>query len=208
MNAQKIHLKVCGMREASNIAALAELHPDFIGFIFHEISPRYCDRLPEVTIPENIAKTGVFVNKSTEYIRLKKETFRLDYIQLHGVESPEFCKEISRTVAPVIKAFNLHAEFDFDRLKAYESCCDYFLFDASGPQAGGNGITFNWELLKNYTGKVPFLLSGGIDETMARAIKEIDHPAFYGVDINSRFETKPGIKNIHKIKRFKHELQS
>ena len=208
MNPTKIHLKVCGMRDADNITALAKLQPDFIGFIFHEVSPRYCEKVPETAIPESIRKTGVFVNKPIEYIALKKADFQLDYIQLHGSESPEFCRKVSRTVAPVIKAFNLHSGFDFARLKAYVPFCDFFLFDASGPKAGGNSIAFDWELLKLYEGETPFLLSGGIDETMAGEIKKINHPAFYGVDINSRFEIRPGLKDINKIKRFKHALQS
>lgn len=204
----KIHLKVCGMRDPENIADLVELEPDFIGFIFHEISPRYCEKVPEVFIPESIRKTGIFVNKPKDYILRKKEDFQLDYIQLHGAETPEFCQKIQQEAGPVIKAFNLNDNFDFNRLEAYSSCCDFFLFDASGSHAGGNGITFDWEILNNYYGTTPFLLSGGIDENMVEAIRNISHPAFYGVDINSRFEISPGIKNIPKIKRFKHELSS
>jgi len=196
------------MRDPENIAALVALEPDFIGFIFHEPSPRYCENQPATVIPKTIGKTGVFVNKPEDYILRKKEDFELDYIQLHGSESPEFCEKIRQSAGPVIKAFNLHNDFDFRGLKTYESCCDFFLFDASGPRAGGNGITFNWEILKNYHGTTPFLLSGGIDENMAGIIKNINLPVFYGVDINSRFEKSPGIKNINKIKRFKHELQS
>ena len=208
MHPTKIHLKVCGMRDAENITALAKLQPDFIGFIFHETSPRYCEKIPKTDIPGNIAKTGVFVNKPLAYISLKKADFQLDYIQLHGSENPEFCREVSRAMAPVIKAFNLHPGFDFSRLKAYAPFCDFFLFDASGPKAGGNGIAFDWELLKLYEGETPFLLSGGIDETRVAEIKKINHPAFYGVDINSRFEIGPGLKDIDKIKRFKHAIQS
>ncbi len=204
----KIHLKVCGMRDPGNIAALIALDPDFIGFIFHELSPRYCQRPLETTIPKSIGKTGVFFNKQEDYILQKSEYFQLDYIQLHGLESPEFCQKIRQSAAPVIKAFSINDNFDFNRLEAYASSCDFFLFDASGPKAGGNGITFNWELLKKYHGTTPFLLSGGIDENMAVIIKQINHPAFYGVDINSRFEIRPAIKDINKIKHFKHELQS
>jgi len=204
----KIHLKVCGMRDPENIAELVELEPDFIGFIFHEPSPRYCNRPPEIVISKTIGKTGVFVNKPEDYILRKKEDFQLDYIQLHGSETPEFCQKIQQVAGPVIKAFNLNDNFDFNRLEAYTSCCDFFLFDASGPNVGGNGITFDWKLLEKYHGTTPFLLSGGIDENMAVTIKQIDHPAFYGVDINSRFEIRTATKDINKIKNFKHELQS
>ena len=107
----------------------------------------------------------------------------------------------------VIKAFNISKEFDFNQLVSYEPSCDYFLFDAFGKNAGGNGITFNWELLNNYKGAVPFLVSGGINETMVNNIKEIHHPQFVGVDVNSGFELEPALKNIEKIKLFKDELQ-
>ncbi len=196
------------MCDAANIAALTQLHPDFIGFIFHEVSPRYCSTIPEIKIPETIIKTGVFVNKPTEYIELKKNTFGLNLIQLHGDETPGFCQQIHKTVAPVMKAFRVNETFDFEITKAYAPFCRYFLFDASGPLAGGNGIPFSWEILEKYKGNTPFLLSGGINNTMAGKLRAFGHPAFYGIDINSRFETSPGIKNIQQIKQFQHELLS
>ena len=204
----ELKLKVCGMCNAQNIARLAELEPDFIGFIFHELSPRYCLTVPDVKIPEKIAKVGVFVNKSTDYILQKKEEFGLTMAQLHGQESPEFCRKIEQNGLPVIKACNITPDFDFEKLKAYETACSLFLFDAAGKNAGGNGIVFNWDLLQNYHGEKAFLLSGGITPALAEKISNFSHPSLYGIDINSGFETKPGIKNIAKIKAFKNELSA
>ena len=201
-----LKLKVCGMRNSANINELIEVQPDFIGFIFHEKSPRNVSDNIIIPTSDNIHRVGVFVNKSVEFIKEKKEQYKLDYIQLHGSESPEFCNEIKNIGAGIIKAFNISEDFNFSNLKDYESHCDYFLFDAFGRNAGGNGITFNWDLLNNYQGKIPFLLSGGIDETMADSIKKNKHPQFTGIDINSGFETEPALKNIEKIKTFKNEL--
>ncbi|MBE0649513.1 MAG: phosphoribosylanthranilate isomerase [Bacteroidales bacterium] len=205
---RELKFKVCGMCDEQNIARLVELEPDFIGFIFHELSPRFCLRLPEVVIPEKITKVGVFVNKSIDYILLRSDEFELNMVQLHGQESPEFCSKIEGNGLPVIKAFNITPDFDFGKLKDYESSCTLFLFDAAGKNAGGNGTVFNWDLLQNYHGEKPFLLSGGITPALAKEIKNFSHPLLYGIDINSGFEIKPGIKNIAKIKAFKNELSA
>lgn len=203
-----LQLKVCGMKDANNITELIQVQPGFIGFIFHEDSPRNVTELPITKIPYHIKKVGVFVNKDIDFILEKGKEFDLDYIQLHGNESPEFCSEVKSNRLKIIKAFNISGDFNFDQLQAYEPFCDYFLFDAFGKKAGGNGITFNWELLQNYKGKTPFLLSGGIDETMVNEIKKINHPQFTGIDVNSGFELKPALKNIEKIKQFSNGLRS
>ena len=134
--------------------------------------------------------------------------YQLNYIQLHGDESPLFCKKLNSANLNIIKAFNIHKAFNFLNLANYEPYCDYFLFDASGKNKGGNGVIFDWNLLASYTGSTPFLLSGGIDQLMAKKIKKINHPMLAGVDINSRFESSPAIKDINKIKAFNNELQS
>lgn len=203
-----LKLKVCGMRDEVNLNALIELKPDFIGYIFHEKSSRNVTDLIATTVPEYISKVGVFVNKPTEFIDEKITNYSLDYIQLHGIESPKFCSELKDKGVKIIKAFNVSDNFDFTTLKSYEPFCDYFLFDAFGKQAGGNGIVFNWDLLQNYNGNTPFLLSGGIDKTMVGIIKNFNHSKFIGIDINSGFETAPAMKNIKNIKAFKHELYS
>jgi len=207
-------LKVCGMRDTANITELIKLQPDFMGIIFHEKSPRNVLEIPSVEIPSSIKKVGVFVDKDIPNIIEKVKDFKLDGIQLHGSESPNFIKELLNNSlleeglreVSLIKAFNISEDFNFEQLQAYEPFCDYFLFDAFGKKAGGNGITFNWELLQKYNGQTPFLLSGGINGDMASKLKQIDHPKFVGVDINSGFEIKPALKDIDKIKKFKKEL--
>ena len=152
-------LKVCGMRDKNNISDLIEIQPDFIGLIFHEKSPRNVEIHTKTSIPSDIGTVGVFVNETEGFVLDKINEFDLKYIQLHGSESPHFCKNIKRLNRKVIKAFNIHPEFDFSELEEYEPYSDYFLFDAFGKQAGGNGVTFNWDLLTKYEGKTPFLLS-------------------------------------------------
>ena len=150
-----------------------------------------------------------------DFILKKAHEFNLDAVQLHGKETPEFCSELISPLErglrgvsfKIIKAFNISDAFDFKQLNAYEACCDYFLFDAFGKKAGGNGITFNWDLLSKYNGKTPFLLSGGIDETMVSEIKKINHPQFIGIDINSGFEIEPALKDVEKIKEFNKMLR-
>lgn len=199
-------LKICGMREAQNITDLIKIEPDFIGFIFHEKSPRNVVSKIQITIPKSINRVGVFVNQNQNFIEQKFEEFDLNFIQLHGTESPEFCQKMQNAGFKIIKAFNIHADFDFKILKKYVPHCDYFLFDAFGKNAGGNGIVFNWNLLENYHEKKPFLLSGGIDETMTEQIKGFKHEFFAGIDINSKFEISPAFKNIEKIKQFKNDF--
>lgn len=203
-----LKLKVCGMRDSENINALSKVQPDFIGFIFHEKSSRNVSVAVLTNTPENIARVGVFVNESEKFITCKIKQYHLDYIQLHGTESPEFCAKIKNLGVGIIKAFNISENFDFSCLSNYEQQCDYLLFDAYGKQAGGNGITFNWDLLTKYEGKTPFLLSGGIDETMVDEIKNITHPHFKGIDINSGFELEAGLKNIDKIKCFSRSIRN
>lgn len=202
-----LQLKVCGMRDSKNITKLIKLQPDFMGFVFHKKSPRNVGEKLGIDIPKTINKVGVFVDKEEAYIKDKARDFNLDVIQLHGNETPKECQKLRAQGFQIIKAFNISEDFDFQQLQAYEPYCDYFLFDAFGIHAGGNGITFNWELIQKYTGEIPFLLSGGIDETMAKEIKRINHPKFAGIDINSGFELEPALKDIDKIKGFKKELE-
>ena len=199
-------LKVCGMRDKNNISDLIEIQPDFIGLIFHEKSPRNVEIHTKTSIPSDIGTVGVFVNETEGFVLDKINEFDLKYIQLHGSESPHFCKNIKRLNRKVIKAFNIHPEFDFSEIEEYTPYCDYFLFDAFGKNAGGNGITFDWNLLDNYKGDTPFFLSGGIDAEMAENLRTINHPMYKGVDVNSKFEIEPGLKNIEKIKLFKEKL--
>jgi len=196
------------MRDAKNITELLKVDPDFIGFIFHESSPRNVREVPDVLISKNIKKVGVFVNKQDAFISDKVIDYRLDFIQLHGNETPAFCKNLYKKGYQIIKAFAISEKFDFAILKAYEPYCNLFLFDALGENAGGNGIVFNWKLIQKYNGKTPFLLSGGINKDMVSEIKRIKHPACIGIDVNSGFESEPAIKKSNEIKQFLDELRS
>ncbi len=150
-------LKVCGMRDENNLSDLIQLEPDFIGLIFHENSSRNVSVPVKMELPDNTIITGVFVDKDEAFIMRKNSEYGLKAIQLHGKESSVFCKKIKELDKKVIKAFNIHSEFDFSALDEYSPYCDYFLFDAFGKNAGGNGITFDWNLLNNYKGETPFL---------------------------------------------------
>lgn len=213
-------IKVCGMKEPENITQLLELPVDFIGFIFYEQSPRYAGN-PKFEswvnknkpLFEKVKKVGVFVNAEIERILNAVHDYELDFVQLHGNESPEYCRELKQyweisTLhhAKIIKAFAVDKEFDFQETKAYEGWCAYFLFDTKSPQHGGSGVAFDWSLLQQYTGITPFFLSGGISEDDIAAIRQLKVPALYGVDLNSRFETAPGVKDVEKLKDFMEQL--
>lgn len=200
-------LKVCGMQETENIAALASLQPDYMGFIFWEPSKRYCTTVP-TDIPKHIKKVGVFVDETTKQIKEKVKLFGLDAVQLHGDESPRQCAALLN-LCEVIKAFRIGPDFDFKTLTPYQDNCTYFLFDTQGPLPGGNGTAFDWKLLAGYTLDTPFFLSGGIGLGHVEAIAEIRkrNLPIHALDINSQFESKPGVKKIEKIEKFKQLVQ-
>ncbi|WP_298368058.1 phosphoribosylanthranilate isomerase [uncultured Lutibacter sp.] len=202
-------IKVCGMRDAENISELIKLEPDYIGFIFYSKSKRFVTNFPKIEIPSKIKKVGVFVNESIDEVIEIAEENKLEAIQLHGKESPEYVEELRVLLireVEIFKAFSLDENFDFTKTEAYQKVCDYLLFDTKGKDYGGNGVKFNWQVLDNYNGETPFLLSGGISKVDAEEIKKISHSAFAGVDINSGFEIKPALKNIANIKEFKQNL--
>lgn len=200
-------IKVCGMRSPDNIAQLSSLAPDYMGFIFWAPSKRFVsESTPSLT--ESIKKTGVFVDASEEYILNTIAKHQLQAVQLHGVESPDFCKKLKATGLEIIKAFSVGKRFEFSDLEAYESVCDYYLFDTKGDLPGGNGSRFDWSVLRQYPSSKPFFLSGGIgpeDQDAIAWIINLNLP-LYGVDINSKFEDQPALKNIEMIKQFKATL--
>lgn len=219
-------LKVCGMKYVDNIQQVAELQPDYLGFIFYERSKRNFEGIiPE--LPKSIKKTGVFVNEIPEILVSLVDEYNLQAIQLHGDESVAYIQQLkglfgerfeeltpkqkSKTKpVEIIKVFGIKDEFDFNVLEAYEEEVDFFLFDTKGKERGGNGVTFNWQVLNDYNSKKPFFLSGGIGVEEAEEVKSIlktDLPV-YALDVNSRFETKPGLKSIEKLKRFIKEVKS
>ena len=191
------------MRESENISGLLALKPDFIGFIFYDKSKRFVADFPQIEIPSTTKKVGVFANETIEEIIEKVNQHTLDFVQLHGNETQEYCSALSAKNIKIIKAFSVGENFDFNATLLFEKHVSLFLFDTKGKNYGGNGIKFNWDLLQNYTGKIPFLLSGGISINDAEEIKKFKHPAFLGIDINSGFELEPGLKNIKEIKEFK-----
>ncbi|MDY8134191.1 phosphoribosylanthranilate isomerase [Aquimarina sp. 2201CG5-10] len=208
-------LKVCGMKYQDNIEAVSALSPDYLGFIFYEKSSRnFESHIP--SIPSTIKKVGVFVDASLEFISEKVKQYNFRAIQLHGNESADFCKKLKELYPSdpnsgddnqieIWKVFSVKEEFDFDKLKPYEGIVDYFLFDTKGKEKGGNGYTFDWSLLNNYSSNTPFILSGGIGLDEIDKLKDIfetDLP-IYAIDVNSKFEIKPGLKNITEIEKFK-----
>ena len=200
-------LKVCGMREPNNIAALSDLQPDYMGFIFWAPSSRYVETTtPE--LPTAIKKTGVFVDASVDYIQSMVQQHDLQAVQLHGEETPNYCQLIQSFGVEVIKAFSVKNTFDFSTLETYENSCDFFLFDTKGSLPGGNGYTFDWSLLKEYPSKKPFFLSGGIGLENTQEIKELlnTNLPLFAIDVNSKFELAPGLKKIEALKQFKKEL--
>ena len=200
-------LKVCGMRSPNNIINLAKIMPDYMGFIFWENSKRFVSNsTPD--LGETVKKVGVFVNARLDYIQKCIEAHKLNAVQLHGNESPEQCGELGEIDVEDIKAFTVQKKFDFNKILVYESVCDYFLFDSKGELPGGNGLHFDWTVLKNYPSKKPFFLSGGIGPSDCVAIASIIklNLPLYAIDVNSKFETEPGFKNIQSIKDFKLKL--
>lgn len=194
-------VKVCGMKFPDNITAVAALQPDYMGFIFYPASPRYLET-PDVNalnhLPASTKKVAVFVNEDLENMREIIQQYQIDTVQLHGNESPEKCAALKPEVE-VIKAFGVDEAFDFNQLKEYADQVNYFLFDTKTAAHGGSGEVFNWQILKNYQLPVPFFISGGLSNENLSEILKLKHPYFYGVDLNSRFEIKPGLKDLEKL---------
>jgi len=213
------------MKYQDNINAVAALQPDYLGFIFYEKSARFFNGIiPELA--KNIKKTGVFVNASTEYIIENINKYDLQAVQLHGAETPEFCdilrqelvcllqrsRKVDSEYQPVeiIKVFPVKGEFDFSILEPYEDVCDYYLFDTKGKLPGGNGYTFNWEVLKEYPSTKPYFLSGGIGlaevDNILSFLRMNESKHCYAIDVNSKFEIEPGFKKEERLKEFIDQL--
>lgn len=191
------------MRDPQNIEELVKEKIDFIGFIFYPTSKRYVGsdfKLPN--IPDHIKKVGVFVNETIETVVALSYKYNLDFVQIHGDESATYCAELKKKKQNVIKAFGINNSFDFATLKAYKPFVDYFLFDTKSDSYGGTGKQFDWTLLKNYDNEIPFFLSGGISPQDVKTIKEIENINISALDLNSKFETAPGLKNIKEIRNF------
>ncbi|WP_303318427.1 phosphoribosylanthranilate isomerase [Flavivirga abyssicola] len=217
-------LKVCGMKYEDNIIQVANLQPDYLGFIFYKKSTRHFNsNIPE--LPESIKKVGVFVNESLEDVIEQINTHQLQAVQLHGKETPEYCdalrhhaelvsashkKNPKQVLVEIIKVFSIKDEFNFEVIKPYEDVCDYFLFDTKGKLPGGNGYTFDWDVLNQYPSTKPFFLSGGIGLEQIEDIKKFKQSKAskycYALDVNSKFEIEPGLKSIEKLKEFRNNV--
>ena len=227
-----LYFKICGMKY--NTAEVATLQPDYLGFIFYKKSPRNFEGIiPE--LPKSIKKVGVFVDEAIDVILQKVAKYELDAVQLHGNESTDYCNDLKRHYEKrsdevissketdchvltksvrtrndrsieIIKAFSIKDEFDFSQLQPYENLIDYFLFDTKGKLPGGNGYTFNWNVLKEYPSTKPYFLSGGIgleeEDNILSFLRRQESKYCYAIDINSKFEIKPGLKAIEKLEEF------
>lgn len=206
MNNKNINIKVCGMRDESNIRELVKIHPDYIGFIFYSKSERFVGENFDLKvldyIPESINKVGVFVKASKDYILEKLKIFKLNLIQLHGGESSEFCRDLSYKGIRIIKVFSINEEFNFNTINPFKAYCKYFLFDTECSTYGGSSMKYNWNILSKYDNEKPFFLSGGIGNKDTDLIKDLKNLNIHAVDINSRFEKEPGLKDISKIRKF------
>ncbi len=228
-------LKVCGMKYSDNIKKVAALQPEYLGFIFWEPSKRYFEgNIPEISA--NIKKVGVFVNAPLKEVISEVDKHNLHAVQLHGNESPEYCKELEvdflsfqgqsrkkkidetpskldqkSNRVEIIKVFSIRNGFDFKVLKPYEDVCDYFLFDTKGELPGGNGYRFDWRLLEKYPSKKPYFLSGGIGldekENIQSFLQGKESKYCYAIDVNSKFEIEPGLKNMEDLKEFIKNIQ-
>ncbi len=193
------------MRDAANIESLLELKPDYIGMIFYPKSSRYVNELPQVSFGDT-PKVGVFVNATSAEIKEKSEEFNLDLLQLHGNEPVDQVKELKAEGFQIMKVFSVMDELPLTHMKLYEPYVDYFLFDTKTPKYGGSGHKFDWDILKQYGLSKPFFLSGGIDLEDIEKIKSMQLEHLFGVDVNSRFEVAPALKDIEKIKALKAKL--
>ena len=199
MSPSRLIIKVCGMREEQNISDLEKLDIDWMGMIFWSGSKRYVSRPPS-RLPQRVKKVGVFVDASLDDIRQHVSDYQLDIIQLHGHETPAFLEALKPLT--LIKAFNIADASDLEKTKAYEGIADYFLFDTKGKIVGGNGEKFDWTVLTAYEGATPFLLSGGIGPDDVQKVKQFHHHKCIGIDLNSRFESAPGLKDIVQLQTF------
>ena len=221
-------IKVCGMRDAQNIREVSQLGVDMIGMVFYPKSPRYVEMqsshagiIPDY-VKEDIniksakspARVGVFVDDMVQNIVTRVVNYHLDYVQLHGNEPREMCENLRLTLDPdirpgikIIKAISVSDASDIQKYKEYVGAVDLFLFDTKCKTVGGSGQQFDWQVLEQYDGEVPFLLSGGIGPDDASRLHAFHHPKCIGIDLNSRFEIEPGVKDVEKLKGFLNEIQ-
>ena len=213
-------IKVCGMREAENIREVEQLSKelsivnsqlsiDLMGFIFWPKSSRYVSERPAY-LPTQCKRVGVFVDATIDEIGQKIEEYRLDFVQLHGHESPDYIRQLRSICGDsiaTVKAISVSSRNDIATYKDYEGLVDYFLFDTKAQLPGGSGQQFDWSVLADYVGETPFLLSGGIGPDDAKRVKAFNHPKCAGFDLNSKFEVVPAFKDINILRVFIKEIR-
>ena len=207
-----MNIKVCGITQLKQLQQLEGLNIDFAGLIFYKDSPRYmADKIDKEALKNSdfdLKKVGVFVNPEMIDVLDAIDEYGLDVVQLHGNESAEMCDDLSGEVE-VIKAFSVDAKSNIDEMIAeYDAVCDYYLFDTAGKDPGGNGEKFDWKILTKAKIEKPFFISGGISVDDIAALKKFKHPDFFGVDVNSRFEKEPGVKDMALVLQFKQGLKN
>lgn len=189
------------MKYRENIQAVERLEPDFMGFIFYEKSPRVVEKV-EADFNNKITKVGVFVEPDAEKIIAISQKNKLHWVQLHGEVSLQELQKIKSANITVIKAVGIGGKFDFQQLIVYEPVVDYFLFDTQSSSHGGTGVSFNWEILKQYNLSKPIFLAGGVGLDNLTALVELSRTIpIYAIDMNSRLEDAPAVKNIEKVKK-------
>ena len=204
-------VKVCGMREPENIEKVAQLGVDMMGFIFYPKSPRFASQsVARTAADKNVCRVGVFVNESVELISDKIQLFDLNAVQLHGNESRKLCELLHKQngLLKVIKAISVSTAGDIQKYKEYVGAVDYFLFDTKCKTVGGSGQQFDWQVLENYDGDVPFILSGGIGPEDVERTRNFHHPKCIGIDLNSKFEMEPGLKDVEMLKTFLENIEN
>lgn len=194
-------IKVCGMTEADNIRRVEQCGADWMGFICYPRSPRFVSGVPSY-LPRQARRIGVFVNAGYADILCRAVGLGLQGVQLHGAEPPELCSRLRAQGLTVVKAFALRRAADVEAVGAYAGACDYFLFDTPTAGYGGSGRAFDWSLLAHYRGTVPFLLSGGLHPGSLPALQAFAHPRWAGIDLNSGFELRPGLKDAGALATF------
>ncbi len=201
-------VKICGMREVENIRKVAEQGPDLMGFIFYVRSPRYVGEnfiMPDLS--ETIGRVGVFVNVPLYQVLGLAQQYGLEYVQLHGEETPALCAEIRSAGLKVLKAFGVDSTFDFEQTRAYEGVADFFLFDTKGENYGGHGKPFDWNCLLEYRGNTPFFVAGGVSNENIGELLKLAHPMLEGIDVNSRYEISPGVKDVERVREMFLEIK-
>lgn len=209
---RSLKIKVCGMAYPENVEEVCTLEPDYVGYIFFQGSRRYVGDRPDrsiFSIPgREIGKIGVFVNEAITTVKQIQSRYGLDLVQLHGTESPEYCRTLKNEGIPVIKALKPYPTLDDRHIHDFKDHVDYLLFDTPGQEHGGTGRKFDWNYLDGADVPLPFFLSGGIGPDDKDAVAGIKHNQLLGIDVNSRFEIAPGMKHIGLLRQFIREIRA